>query len=79
MTPDDFQKKLEAITKDADDIYTSPDFQCDQTGGFPTSLCVCWEKGKAWLAPNDFMITDLPDGQAKDILDACAEVRYPKL
>lgn len=73
MTPDIFQKKLEAITKDADDIYTSPDFQCDQTGGFPTSLCVCWEKGKAWLAPNDFMITDLPDGQAKDILDACAE------
>ncbi len=25
------------------------DFQCDQTGGFPTNLVVNWAKGKAWL------------------------------
>lgn len=28
---------------------------------------------KGWLAPNDFMMSDLPDDQAKDIWDACAE------
>ena len=38
MTPNDFQAKLKATTKDSEDIYTSPDFQCDQTGGFTTSL-----------------------------------------
>ena len=54
-------------------IHVSPDFQCDQTLGFPTSLCVCWEQGKAWLAPNDFMMSDLPDDQAQDVLNACAE------
>lgn len=43
------------------DIHTSPDFQCDQTDGFPTSLCVCWEKGKAWLALNESMIQDRQD------------------
>lgn len=30
-------------------------------------------RGKAWLAPNDFMMSDLSDDQAKDILEACAE------
>jgi hypothetical protein len=37
-------------------VYVSPDFQCEQTEGFPTSLCVNWEKGKAWLALNQSMI-----------------------
>ncbi|MCQ4022418.1 MULTISPECIES: hypothetical protein [unclassified Ruminococcus] len=61
MTLNDFQAKLKAITRDSEDIYTSPDFQCDQTGGFPTSLCVCWEKGKAWLQLNESMIMDGQD------------------
>ena len=40
MTIDEFEKRIKAITADTDfsDIHTSPDFQCDQTGGFPTSL-----------------------------------------
>lgn len=61
MTLDDFQAKLEAIIKNSEDIHTSPDFQCDRTGGFPTSLCVCWEKGKAWLQLNESMIIDGQD------------------
>ena len=35
------------------DVYVSPDFQCDRTGGYPTSLCVNWDKCKAWLQLND--------------------------
>ena len=49
MTFDDFKRKLERTVTDEDEIDTSPDFQCDQTGGYPTMLCVCWEKNVAWL------------------------------
>lgn len=28
------------------------------TGGFPTSLCVNWDKGKAWLSLNESICTD---------------------
>lgn len=34
------------------DIHYSGDFQCDQTGGYPTMLCACFEKEIAWLEPN---------------------------
>ena len=75
MKYEDFKKAVDRILEDEDTLLThvSPDFQCDQTGGFPTSLCVCWEQGKAWLAPNDFMLSDLPDDQAQEVLDACAD------
>lgn len=45
-----FEEQIEELY-DAD-TYTSPDFQCDQTDGYPTSLCVNWKQGKAWLALN---------------------------
>lgn len=63
MTTNEFFAKRDALIADADtfDIHTSPDFQCSQTGGFPTSLCVCWEKGKAWLALNESMMQDGED------------------
>lgn len=34
------------------EIHYSGDFQCDQTGGYPTMLCACFEKEIAWLEPN---------------------------
>ena len=40
--PKNFAERVAEI-ENTGEIYTSPDFQCDQTGGFPTSLCVCWE------------------------------------
>ena len=46
MTYDELQKKTAELYASGE-VYTSPDFQCDQTGSFPTSLCVCWEKQKA--------------------------------
>ena len=60
MTYDEFMHQVETLNEDTDaiDIYTSPDFQCDQTGGFPTSICVNWNKGKAWLQLNDNVNTD---------------------
>jgi len=45
-----FEEQIEELY-DAD-TYTSPDFLCDQTEGYPTSLCVNWEQSKAWLALN---------------------------
>lgn len=52
-----FEARINEIIKDADSlsIHISPDFQCDQTGGFPTSLVVCWEKGLCWLQLNEFI------------------------
>jgi hypothetical protein len=37
----------------SNNIYTSPDFQSDQTEGFPASLCWDWDENKAWLELND--------------------------
>lgn len=69
MKYDEFKTAVDRIIEDEDTlmIHASPDFQCDQTLGFPSSLCVCWEQGKAWLAPNDFMISDLPEEQKQMI------------
>ena len=73
MTYDEFLHQLENLNEDTDaiDIYTSPDFQCDQTGGFPTSLCVNWDKGKAWLQLNDNANTDGVDVEKYEKL--CAD------
>ena len=43
----EFVRQLEWLNDG--DVYVSPDFQCDRTGGYPTSLCVNWDKCKAWL------------------------------
>ncbi len=63
MTAKELYDKIREITKDESelDIYTSPDFGCDQTGGFPTSLCVSWEHEVAWLKLNEFVIEDGQD------------------
>lgn len=55
------------------EVYTSPDFQCDQTGGFPTSLCVCWEKQKAWLELNENLLMDRDDTELGYYRDLCAD------
>lgn len=52
-----------AFEKQVERLYTSntevsPDFQCDQTLGFPTSLCWNRKEGKAWLALKESLIDD---------------------
>ena len=82
MTAEEFQQRIAGIVSEDSDleVYVSPDFQCEQTGGFPTSLCVCWEQGKAWLQPNEFMqapgedITRVWQGCADFGFRACADV-----
>lgn len=73
MTTDEFYAKIEAIGRNVStfEIYVSPDFQCDQTGGFPCSLCVCWEQGKAWLQLNESMIGGNEDVSAYEQM--CAD------
>ena len=73
MSSEDFKEQIKAIINDPDTlmIHVSPDFQCDQTEGHPVSLCVCWENGKAWLAPNEFFDDD-EQGLA-DAWQGCAD------
>lgn len=65
-TVDVFEEDLQEILRDINsmDLYTSPDFQCEQTGGFPTFLQVCWEKNKAWLVLNETLIEEGQDVSA---------------
>ena len=72
MTYDELQQKTAEFYASGE-VYTSPDFQCDQTGGFPTSLCVCWEKQKAWLELNENLLTDRDDMELGYYRDLCAD------
>ena len=57
--------------RDLDNLYTSPDFQCDQTGGYPVSLVVNWAENKAWLELNDTLAAAGDDLTPYEL--ACAE------
>lgn len=60
MTIKEFQAEKAKILSGASmfDVYTSSDFQCDQTDGAPTALCAYWKKGKAWLVLNNEALGD---------------------
>ena len=72
MTYNELQKKTAELYASGE-VYTSPDFQCDQTGGFPISLCVCWEQGKAWLELNESLLMDRDDTELGYYRELCAE------
>lgn len=44
-----------------EDVYISPDFQCDQTEGFPVSLCWNTSRGVAFLMLNESLADDETD------------------
>ena len=76
MTPlEKFDAQLRDIKRDVflTDIHTSPDFQCDQTKGFPVSLCACFEKEKAWLELNDSMAMYSDEKELVRYRNCCAE------
>lgn len=75
MTVQEHEKQISEIKSDTDisDIYTSPDFQCDQTGGFPTFLCVCFKKGIAWLELNENLMMDRDDMELDYYRQLCAD------
>ncbi len=59
----DFRAETARLSKvsDAESLYTSPYFQCDQTGGYPVSLVVNWAENKAWLELKDTMAEEGED------------------
>ncbi len=69
----EFQEAIRRINREYDDVHTSPDFQCDATEGFPTSLCCSFEKGLAWLEPN-YNIDD--DEHIAEAEEACAKFGF---
>ena len=75
MTINEFAKRLQEIkaTADFSEIHISPDFQCDQTDGFPTSLCACFEKGKAWLELNENLLMDRDEMELDYYRQLCAD------
>lgn len=55
MKYEDFEREISRITKAEGymNIYSSPDFQCEQSAAYPVSLCAAWGQEKAWLVPNE--------------------------
>lgn len=73
-----YEQKLKGMLEGVSesDIHESPDFQCDQSGGHPVSLCVSWEKEIAWLK-----MRELPDTEGINIdkvEERCAEFGIKK-
>ncbi len=52
-----FEDEKDAIYEgiDYEKTHTSPEFRCERTKGYPTTLCFSFEKGKAWLRINEWM------------------------
>ena len=75
MNQKQYLKELDEILKDVDylSIHFSPDFQCDQTDGYPVSLCVSWEKQKAWLEPNKSLSADEDEAVMQRVMDQIAD------
>lgn len=78
MTTEEFKQKIREIIGDDSglDVYVSLDFQCEQTGGFPTSLCVCWEKGMAWLELNENIMMDRDEMELEYYRQLCADFGF---
>lgn len=70
---DEFKQVIKEIVESEDTlmIHVSPDFQCDQSCGFPVSLCVSWKQGKAWLSPNEMLLDENQD--ITNVWQGCAE------
>ncbi len=73
MTIAEYSAKVNELKRKGtlESVHISPDFQCDQTNGFPTSLCVNWDEKKAWLELNEFLIKDGDD--VTEFLQGCAD------
>lgn len=68
MTREQYEKHFEAANKD----FISADFQCDETGGAPTSLCWNFENRNVWLEPNSSLY-DIGSSDYKKAVELCAD------
>lgn len=55
-------------------LQISPDFQCNYTEGFPTSMGVCWEAEKAWLTLNESI--PVGEAEAQHLWQLCADYGF---
>lgn len=71
-------EKLKGMLGDVSEseIYESPDFQCDQSGGYPVCLCVSWEKEIAWLKMRN--ISDTEGINTDKVEEMCADFGIKK-
>lgn len=69
------EQRIKEILEDYEmfSYYASPDFQCDQTKGFPTVLCVCFEKGLAWLELKKDILLDKNEMELDCYRQLCAD------
>lgn len=63
------REQYEIFSEHASKDFVSADFQCDDTGGTPSSLCWNFESRNVWLEPNATLYdTDSPEyKKAKDL------------
>lgn len=79
MTIEEYEQRIQRLVERSKPltISVSPDFQCDQSGGFPVSLNYSTPVGLAWLEPNSFMLDELEDDlQRTEVLQACADFGF---
>ena len=74
MTQEKYLKELDKLLEDCGslDYHTSPSFQCDESEGYPVSLCVHWGKGKAWLEPKS-SLSEEDSKLIKKVMDGIAD------
>jgi len=56
----------------SNNVYKGPDFQCDQTEGFPVSLCFDWDENTAFLELNESLVTDEDETELNYYRQCCA-------
>lgn len=70
----EFERQVEEIINESDElsIYSTQDFQCDQTLGYPTILKVSWDAEKAWLSL-PYFVYDYEEFDVPEIERWCAD------
>lgn len=70
----EFEKQREKIIKSSDkfSLYSTHDFQCDQTLGYPTILNVSWDLEKAWLSL-PYFVYDYEGADIPELEKSCAD------
>lgn len=73
MDIEKFQRAIKKIARAEGElnIHISPDFQCDQSLGYPVSLCAAWMQCKAWLVPNEHFLME--EQVIQEVWQGCAE------
>lgn len=74
MTVENFEAQITAIREQGDllDVYSSGDFQCDASSGFPVTLNWSYLEDLAWIEPSWFLIEE----QYQEALAECCQFGF---